>query len=199
MSSLSLWNNKLTGTSILCSSCPVWYTSIPAADNRSINYFTGQIPTELGRCSAMNWLYLQNNKLTGTHFCAHSSPLVYEYTILQSSEFFLRRCALCEKTRWCLHSAQCGSPCFAAPAPSHRARRVQDVHEAEVARLPVVPVIARQPAFAAAGTRRACKEEALQECVEARTPTNTRARTRRNKPRSVWRGRDQGTRSRVSR
>ena len=82
--------NKLSLASILCSSCPVWYTSIPSADNRSINYFTGRIPTELGRCSAMSELFLHVNKLTGTHFCAHTAQLVYEYTILQSSEFFGR-------------------------------------------------------------------------------------------------------------
>ena len=98
MKVLSLSGNQLTGTSILCSSCPVWYTSIPSADNRSINYFTGRIPTELGRCSAMSELNLRVNKLTGTHFCAHSSQLVHEYTILQPSEFFYAG-VLCAKKR----------------------------------------------------------------------------------------------------
>jgi hypothetical protein len=75
MSGLWLDGNQLSGKSILCSSCPVWYTSKPANDNRSINYFTGRIPTELGRCSAMNNLDLQVNKLTGSSILCSSCPV----------------------------------------------------------------------------------------------------------------------------
>jgi hypothetical protein len=74
MTELILWDNQLTGTSILYSSCPFLYTSQPWLTKRAIKYFAGRIPTELGRCSFMSKLQLWGNKLTGTP-CAHSAPL----------------------------------------------------------------------------------------------------------------------------
>jgi hypothetical protein len=40
----------------------------------------GTIPTELGRCTAMETLQLWNNRLTGKHFCAQIARRVYEFT-----------------------------------------------------------------------------------------------------------------------
>jgi hypothetical protein len=107
MSALRLDGNQLTGTSTLCSSCPVWYTSKPSADKRSLKYFTGRIPTELGQCSAMNQLWLQGNQLTGTSILCSSCPVWYTSIPYCNQASFLTH-ALCEKTRWRrLHSAVC--------------------------------------------------------------------------------------------
>ena len=48
---------------------------------RSINFITGRIPTELGRCSAMGDLNLSYNKLTGTCVLCpawYTCTMVYE-------------------------------------------------------------------------------------------------------------------------
>ena len=48
------------------------YTSKLSADKRSIEYFIGQIPTELGHCSAMQSVYLSSNQLSGTSILCSS-------------------------------------------------------------------------------------------------------------------------------
>jgi hypothetical protein len=62
---LGLQDNQLTGEYFLLRLID-WCTRKPLADKRSIKYVTGLIPTELGRCSAMNRLWLQDNNLSGT-------------------------------------------------------------------------------------------------------------------------------------
>jgi hypothetical protein len=64
---LDLHFNQLTGASKNSLDCNFGIRVNLRLTKRSINYFTGRIPTQLGRCSAMRTLYLQSNKLTGTH------------------------------------------------------------------------------------------------------------------------------------
>ncbi len=95
---LYLQVNKLTGTHVLCSKCPAWYTSKLSAHKRSIKYFIGRIPTELGRCSAMDELDLSYNKLTGT--CVLCSRCPAWYTSLPSC--FVRKNALVSTRAACM-------------------------------------------------------------------------------------------------
>ena len=44
------------------------------------SWCTGNIPTELGQCTAMTHLRLYENQLTGEHFLAQIDRSVYEYT-----------------------------------------------------------------------------------------------------------------------
>ncbi len=53
---------------------------------------TGNIPKELGRCSAMKELHLYNNQLTGEHFFAQFDRSVYEHTAI------LKRPSFCAGT-----------------------------------------------------------------------------------------------------
>ena len=69
---------------------------------------TGNIPTELGRCTAMTTLRLDFNQLTGKHFFVQIDRSVYEYTS------FVRKNACCVRA-WELtlrHSCRTGQAAF---------------------------------------------------------------------------------------
>jgi hypothetical protein len=73
---LLLSGNQLTGVSMLCSSCPVWYTSKPRTKRPSC--CAGNISTEFGLCTALEVLSVRDNKLTGEHILAQIDRLVYD-------------------------------------------------------------------------------------------------------------------------
>ena len=78
---LNLGENQLIGA---CTGNSLDYNGIRVnirLTNRSIKYFKGRIPTELGRCSALSELDLWTNKLTGT--CVLCSWCPAWYTSLQ--------------------------------------------------------------------------------------------------------------------
>ena len=80
MTCLSLHHNRLTGKHFFAHIVRLVYEC--TTNLKRPCCCTGNIPTELGRCTAMKELTLRTNQLTGTYFFAHIARLVYESTIV---------------------------------------------------------------------------------------------------------------------
>ena len=84
---LALGFNQLTGTPKKTSLIAKWYSSKPSDEKRSITKIAGPIPTELGRCSAMNYLNIRGNQLSGMSLLCSSGPVWF--TSIPTSKYDL--------------------------------------------------------------------------------------------------------------
>ncbi len=156
MRALHLYTNQLTGKHFFDHMAQLVYECTKNLKRPSC--CTGNIPTELGLCTAMNILDLRRNGLTGKHFFAHMARLVYEYTRVYQR-------ALWEQMHWC-QPAQRACVCVQWELavrhaswlliPSGRPSRVQDAHASEAARVRPARVIVRQPTLVRGRAGNAC-------------------------------------------